>query len=754
MILNLINIGVLLLALCLLQGYIVRQFKGDETRQQLVSGMLYAGACLFAMSIPIEIGAAATADARFLLLCLGAYFGGPLVAVLSSALVSAYLVTLGGGQLADVLGLLLAAFWGLGFRYLADRRRLEPGFLGLLLLGFAAHAGAAILSAQFAPDPASAAWDRADTVILTLAAFATALLGMLLADIERRSSAEAKLIENQALLSHHLENTPLAAISWDDQFRCTQWNKAAEKIFGYSSAEALGKHGTELLIPDYLQAEIDQQFAELVRTASASQKINENKTRDGRIIVCEWYNTPIYDKQGNTIGIASLGEDITAKREAEELIWKQANYDSLTGLANRKLLQDRLEQEIKKADRSEQSVALLYMDLDQFKDINDSLGHHVGDKLLQEAASRLTGYIREIDTVARLGGDEFIIVMGGLEHFGDVERVAGGLLEQLAQPFDLDHETVYVSASIGITFYPQDARQIDQLLKNADQAMYAAKNLGRNCFQYFTPSMQHEVVARMSMVKDLHTALPKNQFELYFQPIVDLASGEICKGEALLRWSHPEHGLVTPDRFIAHAEETRLINDIGDWAFRQALKHVRRWRESYDPEFQVCVNASPVQFASRQGHVDSWVDCLHEENLPGNAVAIEITENLLMQNVGKFTKNLYMFRDAGIQVSLDDFGTGYSSLSYLKRFDIDYLKIDRSFVQNLDRDPDDVVLCHAIIAMAHKLGLRVVAEGIETRQQRVLLEAAGCDFGQGFVFSEALPVAEFEQLLTEISKAS
>ena len=474
----------------------------------------------------------------------------------------------------------------------------------------------------------------------------------------------------------------------------------------------------------------------------------------GNSIICEWYNTPILNDDGETIGVASLGEDITSKKLAEELIWTQANYDPLTGLANRKLLQDRLEQEIKKANRTDKSVALIYLDLDQFKDINDTLGHHVGDKLLKEAARRLKSNIREVDTVARLGGDEFTIIMGELDEFSSVERVASVILEQMAHPFQLDHETVYVSASIGITFYPQDGIHVDELFKNADQAMYAAKSLGRDGFQYFTPSMQHKAMTRMSTVKDLHTALARQEFVLHYQPIVEMSTGKIVKGEALIRWQHPERGLMYPDKFIAYAEETRMINDIGDWVYQEALSQAKRWRLTYQPDFQICVNASPAQFDSRSSSVKQWIELLKELDLPGQAIAIEVTENLLMENVEKFTDNLLMFRDAGIQVSLDDFGTGYSSLSYLKKFDIDYLKIDRSFVQNLDQDSDDIVLCHAIIAMAHKLGLKVVAEGIETQQQHALLDSAHCDYGQGYLFSKAVPAEDFDVLLAGVSKAS
>lgn len=745
---------VLLLALSLLQGFIVRVFRNHLVYQQLVSGLLFAGACLFGMTVQISLANGSVIDARVMILSLGALFGGPTVALLSLGLVSVYLLGLGAGNYLDISILLLCILLGLGFRAAMQRNWIEPGFMQLLALGFVVHASAGLLLNTLPLANSPGQWAQPTLPMIFVFSLATALLGTLLVDIEKRDKAESALIESQALMSHHLENTPLAAITWDQDFRCTQWNKAAENIFGYSASEALGKHGTELLVPNTLKQEMSDQYRDLINNANSSQKINENVTRDGRIIVCEWYNTPIYDEHGQTIGIASLGEDITDKREAEELIWKQANYDSLTGLANRKLLQDRLEQEIKKANRANHSVALLYLDLDQFKDVNDTLGHHVGDNLLQEAAHRLSSYIRDIDTVARLGGDEFTIVMGGLEEITSVERVASEILEKLAQPFQLADETAYVSASIGITFYPQDGTRIDELFKNADQAMYAAKNMGRNCFQYFTSSMQEAAMKRISTVKDLHTALPGEEFVLHYQPIVDLSSGAIRKGEALIRWQHPRQGLLMPDRFITYAEESRLINEIGDWVYREALDRVSQWRRTYDAEFQICINASPVQFDSKSTHVDRWIDHLKNRGLPGNAIAIEITEGLLMENVEKCTQNLLMFRDAGIQVSLDDFGTGYSSLAYLKKFDIDYLKIDRSFVQNLGQDSDDIVLCHAVIAMAHKLGLRVVAEGIETRQQRALLESAGCDYGQGFLFSKAVPAEEFENLLADVSEAS
>ena len=425
-------------------------------------------------------------------------------------------------------------------------------------------------------------------------------------------------------------------------------------------------------------------------------------------------------------------------------VWRQANFDTLTGLANRQMLLHRLQQEIKIAKRSKRSVALLYLDLDQFKEVNDTLGHHMGDALLVEVAERLSRYVREIDTVARLGGDEFTIIMGRLSDFDSVERVANDILTELAVPFQLGDEPAYISTSIGVSLYPQDSADADGMLKNADQAMYAAKTKGRNCFEFFTSSMQEDSLVRMSIVNDLRAALSGKQFRLHFQPIVELANGSIHKAEALVRWQHPTRGLVSPSEFIRVAEETRMIAEIDDWVFREAVRQSARWRATHDADFQITVNTSPLQYERADIDIRGWLDHLQAVGLPGAGIAVEISKGRLMETSSEIRDKLLMFRDANIQVSLDDFGTGYSSLSYLRKFDIDYLKIDQSFVHDLQPGNEDMVLCEAIIAMAHKLGLKVVAKGVETQHQCDLLRAAGCDHGQGFHFSKALPADHFE----------
>ena len=434
------------------------------------------------------------------------------------------------------------------------------------------------------------------------------------------------------------------------------------------------------------------------------------------------------------------------RKRLDDLMWSHANYDLLTKLPNRRLFRDRLQQDIRKTQRADLSLALMFIDLDMFKEVNDTLGHDIGDLLLVDVARRLSGCVRDSDTVARISGDEFTVILPELTESNRAEKVAQNIIYALTQPFCIGKETIYISASVGITLCPNDANDLESLLKNADQAMYAAKKQGRNCFSYFTNRMQEEAQSRMLLIKDLRDALPANQFKVYFQPIVDMASGRIVKAEALIRWFHPERGMVSPAQFIPLAEETGLIGDIGNWVFKEAAKWMARWHERGYSCAQVSVNKSPKQFTANTKHND-WLDYLQQINLPSGCIVIEITEGLLLDERADVAASLLLFRDAGIQVAIDDFGTGYSSLSYLKKFHIDFLKIDQSFVRDLATDPNDLALSEAIIVMAHKLGIKVVAEGVETAEQRDMLAAAGCDYAQGYLFARPMPAEEFEALL-------
>jgi len=470
----------------------------------------------------------------------------------------------------------------------------------------------------------------------------------------------------------------------------------------------------------------------------------------------EWLSiNTIYDDYGKVFRRIALFSDITEKKKSDELILRQANYDSLTSLPNRRMFIDRLEQEIKISHRRKQHFALIFLDLDNFKIINDSKGHDFGDALLIKVGKRIVCNIREVDTVARIGGDEFAIILSDssgssdatdLSEIYNVETICQKILVALSKPFYISEMPTYISASLGVTLYPNDASEGLELLKNADQAMYLAKNLGRNRFCYFTASMQEKAVNHLELMNDLRKAISLNQLTVVYQPIVELQTGIIRKAEALLRWNHPVRGMVSPAEFIPLAEESGLIVEIGDWVFKQTVQHIKRCKEQLGLDIQISVNKSPVEFREMVNSFD-WLTYLRDNQLSGKNIVIEITEGLLMDNNQHTMEQLARYRAADIKLSMDDFGTGYSSLSYLKRFELDYLKIDQSFTKNLSPGSEDMILSEAIITMAQKLGLKVIAEGIETDEQRKLLLDSGCDYGQGYYFSRPIPGDDFLRLL-------
>lgn len=434
------------------------------------------------------------------------------------------------------------------------------------------------------------------------------------------------------------------------------------------------------------------------------------------------------------------------RKRIEEQMHRHASYDNLTGLLNRRLFGQRLREEIKKAERRNDGLGTLFIDLDHFKEVNDSLGHEVGDQLLVEAAHRIKSCVRESDTVARLGGDEFVVVLTQVDDFSFLGQLAQNIVEVMARPFHLGKRTAYVTASIGIARYPLDADSADSLIGCADQAMYAAKELGRNNFSFFTSAMQQQVQAKLLLAHDLRDALENRELQVYYQPIVDVATGEVVKAEALLRWKHPYRGMVSPDHFIPLAEEHGFIHDIGDWVFRRAVGVAKRWNDMREDQSialrQVSVNISPRQFM--KGHIDeTWLDYLHKEGLDPACITVEITEGLLLDDRFDILEKLDRFGQAGMRVALDDFGTGYSAMAYLKKFPIDYLKIDRSFVRDIDTDSNDRAIAEAIVVMASKLGLEVIAEGVETMEQRDILAAVGCEYVQGYFYAKPMPEAEF-----------
>jgi diguanylate cyclase (GGDEF)-like protein len=423
-----------------------------------------------------------------------------------------------------------------------------------------------------------------------------------------------------------------------------------------------------------------------------------------------------------------------------------AQHDALTELPNRMLLHDRIGQAIAQAQRNRGVLALLFIDLDRFKTVNDSLGHPVGDRLLKMVGERLVACTRGSDTIARIGGDEFVVLLGNLEEPEDARHVAQKVLDALSEPVTIDGHELKVTPSVGICAYPHDGEDVETLMRNADTAMYYAKQMGRNNYQFFTQAMNDAAQERLLLENDLRHAIDRSEFTLHFQPLLEVRTGAIRGLEALVRWRHPDRGLVPPSEFIPAAEETGLIGPIGEWVLRQACAQARAWHEAGHPELQVSVNCSAQQF-QREGFVDTVGRVLRETGLSAARLDLEITESVIIQHSEEVIARFKRLEDMGVRIAIDDFGIGYSSLSYLKRFAVHQLKIDQSFVRDIHSDPDDAAIVSAIIAIAHSLGLEVVAEGVETPEQLAFLKSLGCDAAQGYYFSKPLPPEEFAELL-------
>ena len=555
--------------------------------------------------------------------------------------------------------------------------------------------------------------------------------------------------DSMSLAAAIYQSSSEAIMVMDENNLIIQINPAFTRMTGYEMADVIGKDSTMLRSGLHDEAFYQNMGSRLLNEGYWQGEIWDLR-KDG-IVHVKWLSiNVIRHPDGRVHCYVAQFSDITEKNKKDEIILSQANYDQLTGLPNRNLFKNRLELEIKKSYCNESTLTLLLLDLDHFKDINDTLGHDKGDDLLREVALRLRFCIDQADTVARLGGDEFaVIITNSAANHLHVEMLSRQIIQEMNKPFKFSHGQInhYISTSIGIASYPQDGIDMKGLMKHADQAMYAAKLQGRNRFCYFTPSMQQEAHEKMLLTHDLRQAIEKNELHIYFQPILELSSGCIIKAEALLRWKHPLRGMISPATFIPLAEESGLIVEIGEMAFKRSIALIDQWRREYGYMIQISVNVSPVQF--KYMNDCHWLDQLRQMGLPGNCINMEITEGLLLKDSSVVQEHLLGFRNNGIEVSIDDFGTGFSSLSYLKKFDIDYLKIDHSFINQLIDNATDRALVEAIIVMAHKLDIKTIAEGVETKEQEDLLVYFGCDYVQGFLYSTPIAQQAFEQLLAE-----
>lgn len=532
--------------------------------------------------------------------------------------------------------------------------------------------------------------------------------------------------------------------------RIKRVNQAFSAITGYSRDEAIGQTPAMLQSGRHGRAFYRAMFKSLAEKGEWEGEI-WNRRKNGEIYP-EWLKiTAIRDDFGNLEGYVGLFSDISKRKYDESLIRHQANFDALTGLANRNLFLDRLSRSLELAEKNDNHVALLFIDIDRFKHVNDTLGHSTGDQLLQIAANRLTAKLSKPATVARFGGDEFVVVLPDEKNLHHIEDTVVKILAELERPQRVNGNLIFSSASIGVSVYPVDGRDTETLLRKADNAMHKAKEKGRNNFQFFTQEMDIEAQRRRELERDLYKAVERNQLTLVFQPILDASSDRIVSAEALVRWQHPEKGLIPPSEFIPLAEEVGLINRIGEWVLRKACEEALSWTAITGNPPGISVNLSGIQF--KKQNIPLLVsNVLYETGLPPERLTLEITESLLVDDDNGTLKQLQGIRELGVGLSIDDFGTGYSSLSYLKRFPVTMLKIDRSFVMGVVDNAEDQALVSAILAMAHSLGLKVVAEGVETTRQYQFLRDNGCGFVQGFLFSQPLPQHEFVSWLKQSLK--
>ena len=577
-------------------------------------------------------------------------------------------------------------------------------------------------------------------------------LGLLIREynemVALQGQAQEEAQRKQALLEATLHNIGQGICLFDQDLNLMVWNERYIELLNLP--RDLVKEGTPLSDilryngerGEYGDVSIQALISDRVAIARRREPYRMERTRpNGSVIQVDHNPMP-----GG--GYVATYTDITERKQTEARMRHLAVHDVLTSLPNRTLFLDRLRQALLSARRFQRGVTVLFVDLDRFKDINDHFGHDVGDLMIQEMGQRLSRIIRDSDTAARLGGDEFAIIQTDVQNIEDTIVLAQRIIDELAQPFDCRGIRLHSTASVGITLFPEDGENPEQLVKNADMAMYAAKAEGRNNYRFFLPSMHERVKERKTIEEDLRNALEQDQLELYYQPKVDCRTERVVGAEALVRWNHPQRGLILPGEFISVAEECGLINRLGAWVLQRACKQTRAWRDSLFSDFRIAVNLSPAQFQDAE-LVNSVTQIVKETSLPAGTLELEITESILMNNPEKAVSTLEELKELGVLIAIDDFGTGYSSLNYLKRFPVTSIKIDRSFVNDIHVDVDDKAIVDAVIGLGHSLNLEVVAEGVEEIEQLVYLQEKGCNFIQGYLFSKPLPASAFENWVNE-----
>jgi len=570
-------------------------------------------------------------------------------------------------------------------------------------------------------------------------------------EMKKRSVIQEAFKVQRDLNELYLDTAEVLIVVLDVDGKVTMLNKKGEELLEYTEEDLLGKVWFDIgVLPKDIAEKIKIFFTNIVDMDELPSTSTEHSliSKSGKEIVLSFRNSLLFDSENNVTGILSSGSDITELLKTQDALKHQAEHDALTGLPNRILYIDRLEQAIKNATRTHESIAVVFIDLDHFKDVNDSLGHGVGDTLLKTVSQQLQDSIRKSDTVARLGGDEFTIILDKFTKIKTITTVMQNIINSFKEPLLIENQEIYVTLSIGISVYPQNGTDANTLIKNADAAMYKAKHNGRNNYQFYTQDMTLLAYDRIVLETQLRQSLDKNQMEVYYQIQIDSRDDTVIGMEALIRWNHPEKGFVTPDNFIPLAEEIGFITELDEWGTDQALRQFKKWKEMGLYPGVLSLNLSILRL-EKDGFVQSIQDIFNNNLAKPGCFSFEITESQIMKNPQSAIDKLNQLSALGIKLSIDDFGTGYSSLAYLKRLPISKLKIDRSFIKDIPDDLDDIEITKTIISMAKNLNLLVIAEGAETIEQIEFLKAIGCYEIQGYFYHKPSPAIEVEQILKD-----
>ncbi len=873
MALDLIKATALILALSLLQGFNSRFWGERHAARAIGSGLIFGVMCVVGMMMPITLTPGVIFDGRSAVLSMAALFGGPAVGAIAGAVAAAYRLHLGGGGALVGVGVItVSVLLGLLMRVLISRGKVTPGFLPFLGLGVVVHVVALLFFLGLPGDTAKRVFETLALPYLLTLAPATALLGMLLLDLDERQRTGKALRDSEARMRAITEAVPDVLMVLDEDGRYLKIRAPDEKLLVADAESLNGKLMTDVLPPekaamfqDYVRRTLQSDSAQVLEytldtrggprvfeararaldvtfegrravvlltrditervrleeeqriaaiafesqqgmmitdaysvilrvnkafTAitgfSAEEAIGQrtsllasgrhdtafyramwsklhadgvwegeiwNRRRNGEVYPERLSISAVRNADGMVTHYVAAFMDITFSKAAEDEIRRLAFYDALTGLPNRRLLSDRLGQAMASTSRNSRHGALMFIDLDDFKNVNDLLGHHNGDLLLQKAGARLRDIVRETDTVARFGGDEFVVLLADLpEHSIDAaqqaERVAEAMLAALNRPYVLDGQTRQTSASIGIAMFSGSTHSIDEMLRRADLSMYESKQRGKNRLHFFDPVMQETVTARLRLEDEIRSGLATRQFCVHYQAQVENGRG-IVSAEALARWRHPDKGFIPPAQFIPVAERAGLMSALGQQVMEDALQQLARW--AHKPEtahLSVAINISAAQLYQSE-FADSVLEAISRTGAPPGKVVLELTESILLGDVDGAIDVMQRLRARGIRFSIDDFGTGYSSLAYLQSLPINELKIDRSFVRNLPASEGNLAIVRAVVALASALDVKVIAEGVETEGERIALAGNGCQFFQGYLFARPLPADEFEGLLRE-----